>query len=185
VLIADVSEHSIGSIFKGRSMKNGRGWDVWGIYTGPGSGRSVAEPMGRWVAGWGWLGGGRYIRHVWVRSLYYIRWPSLFLEFVQQWFPGFAEVESHISVNVIRMQFYWLNRINQQLLNIVSIRTTSSDYRTPNSSPPKPVTWIASSGKPSKYKCILTTLTEMGDSTSANPGNHCCKNSRKRDRHRI
>jgi hypothetical protein len=42
-----------------------------------------------------------------VGSLFYIRWPSLFLEFVQQWFPGFAEVESHISVNVIRMHFYF------------------------------------------------------------------------------
>jgi hypothetical protein len=29
-----------------------------------------------------------------VGSLYYIRWPSLFLEFLQQWFPGFVEVES-------------------------------------------------------------------------------------------
>jgi hypothetical protein len=45
MLIADVSEHSIGSIFKGRSMNFDRGWDVWDIYTGPGSGRSVAEPM--------------------------------------------------------------------------------------------------------------------------------------------
>jgi hypothetical protein len=51
VLIADVSEHSIGSIFKGSLMKYDRGWDVWGIYTGPGSGRLVVEPMGRWVAG--------------------------------------------------------------------------------------------------------------------------------------
>jgi hypothetical protein len=25
-------------------MKYDRGWEVWGIYTGPGSGRSVAEP---------------------------------------------------------------------------------------------------------------------------------------------
>jgi hypothetical protein len=50
---------------------------------------------------------GRYIRRVRVGSLYYIRWPSLFLEFVQQWFPGFAEVESPISVNVIRMHFYF------------------------------------------------------------------------------
>jgi hypothetical protein len=82
VLIADVSEHSIGSIFKGRSTKYDRDWDVWGIYTGPFSGRSVAEPLGRWVAGWGWLGGGRYIRRVRVGSLHYIRWPSLFLEFV-------------------------------------------------------------------------------------------------------
>jgi hypothetical protein len=47
VLIADVSEHCIGSIFKGRSKKIDGVWDVWGIYTGPGSGRSVAEPMGR------------------------------------------------------------------------------------------------------------------------------------------
>jgi hypothetical protein len=86
-------------------MKYDRGWDVWGIYTGPGSGRSVAEPMGRWVAGSGWLGGGKYIRRVRVGSLYYIRWPSLFLEFVQQWFPGFAEVQSPMSVNVIRMHF--------------------------------------------------------------------------------
>jgi hypothetical protein len=31
--------------------------------------------MGRWVAGWGWLGGGWYIRRVGVGSLYYIRWP--------------------------------------------------------------------------------------------------------------
>jgi hypothetical protein len=30
VLIADVSEHSIGSIFKGRSMKYDWVWDVWG-----------------------------------------------------------------------------------------------------------------------------------------------------------
>jgi hypothetical protein len=71
VLTADVSEHTIGSIFKGRSMKYDRGWDVWGIYTRPGSGRSVAEPMGRWVAGWGRLGWGRYIRRVRVGTLYY------------------------------------------------------------------------------------------------------------------
>jgi hypothetical protein len=44
----------------------------------------------------------------------------------------------------------WLSRTNQQSPNIVSIRTISSDYRTPNSSPPKPVTWIASSEKPLK-----------------------------------
>jgi hypothetical protein len=31
---------------------------------------------------------------------------------------------------------------NQWLLNTVSIRTTSSDYRTPNYSPPKPAIWI-------------------------------------------
>jgi hypothetical protein len=42
-----------------------------------------------------------------VGSLYYIQWLSLFLEFLQQWFPGFAEFESPISVNVIRMHFYF------------------------------------------------------------------------------
>ena len=30
MLTADVSEHSIGSIFIGRSMKYDRCWDVWG-----------------------------------------------------------------------------------------------------------------------------------------------------------
>jgi len=38
-----------------------------------------------------------------VGSLYYTGWLSVFLEFVQQWFPGFAEVESPISVDVIWM----------------------------------------------------------------------------------
>jgi len=33
VLTADVSEHSIGSIFINRSMKYDRCWDVWDIYT--------------------------------------------------------------------------------------------------------------------------------------------------------
>jgi hypothetical protein len=42
VLTADVSEHCIGSIFKGRSMKYDGVWDLWGIYTGLGSSRSVA-----------------------------------------------------------------------------------------------------------------------------------------------
>jgi hypothetical protein len=51
VLIADVSEHSTDSIFKGSSMKYDSAWDLWGIYTGPGSGRSVADPMGRRVVG--------------------------------------------------------------------------------------------------------------------------------------
>jgi len=55
MLIADVSKHSIGSIFIGRSMKYDRVWDVRDIYTGPGSGRPVAEPIGRWVTGWGWV----------------------------------------------------------------------------------------------------------------------------------
>jgi hypothetical protein len=66
-------------------MKYDRVWDVWGIYTGPDSGRPVAEPMGRGVTSWGWVGaiacfeGGRYIRRVQVETLNYIRWPSLFL----------------------------------------------------------------------------------------------------------
>jgi len=40
---------------------------------------------------------------MWVESLYYTRWLSLFLEFMRQWLPGFAEVESPISVDVIWM----------------------------------------------------------------------------------
>jgi hypothetical protein len=32
LLIADVSEPSIGSIFLGSSMQYDSGWDVWGIY---------------------------------------------------------------------------------------------------------------------------------------------------------
>ena len=36
-------------------------------------------------------------------SLCYTEWLSLFLEFMQQWLPGYAEVESHISVDVIWM----------------------------------------------------------------------------------
>jgi hypothetical protein len=40
--MADVSEHCIGSVFIGRSMKYDRGWDVWDIYTGPGLSRPVA-----------------------------------------------------------------------------------------------------------------------------------------------
>ena len=38
-----------------------------------------------------------------VVSLYYARWLSVSLEFMQQWLPGFAEVESPISVDVIWM----------------------------------------------------------------------------------
>jgi hypothetical protein len=33
LLIADVSEPSIDSIFLGSSMQYDSGWDVWGIYT--------------------------------------------------------------------------------------------------------------------------------------------------------
>ena len=36
-----------------------------------------------------------------VGSLCYARGLSLFVEFMQQWLPGFAEVESAISVDVI------------------------------------------------------------------------------------
>jgi len=79
----------------------------------------------------------------------------------------------------------WFNPTNQQLLNTVSIMTTSSDYRTLNSSPLKPATWIVSSEKPSKLRCIPITSTEMGDTTSANPGSHCYTNSRKGDSHRV
>jgi hypothetical protein len=46
-----------------------------------------------------------------------------------------------------------------------------------------PATWIVSSEKPSKLRCIQTTSTEMGDSASANPGNHCYIDSRKGDSH--
>ena len=44
---------------------------------------------------------------------------------------------------------------------------------------------LISSEKPSKLRCIQITSTEMGDSTSANPGNHCCITSRKRDSHQY
>jgi hypothetical protein len=54
MLLADVSELSIGSIFIGRWMKNGWAWGVWCIYvSGGGCRRAVAEPMGRGVAGRG------------------------------------------------------------------------------------------------------------------------------------
>ena len=79
----------------------------------------------------------------------------------------------------------WSNPTNQRLLNIVLIMVTSSDYKTLSSSVRKPATWIVSSEKPSKLRWIQITSTEMGDSTSANPGNHCCTNSRKRDRHLV
>ena len=38
---------------------------------------------------------------VWVGSLCYTWWLSVFLEFMQQWLAGFAEAESPISVDVI------------------------------------------------------------------------------------
>ena len=42
-----------------------------------------------------------------------------------------------------------------------------------------------SSEKPSKLRCIQTTSTEMGDSASVNPGNHCYIDSRKADSHSV
>ena len=68
----------------------------------------------------------------------------------------------------------WSNLINQRLPNTVLIMITSSDYKTLNSCQQKPATWIVSSEKPSKLRCIQITSTEMGDSISANPGSLCC-----------
>ena len=45
MLIAEVSEPYISSIFIGRWMKYDKRWDVWCIYTWQGSGRLVEEPM--------------------------------------------------------------------------------------------------------------------------------------------
>ena len=45
----------------------------------------------------------------------------------------------------------------------------------------KPATWIVSSEKPSKQRCIQITLTEMGASISANLRNHCFINSKRGD----
>jgi len=79
----------------------------------------------------------------------------------------------------------WSNLTNQRLLNTASIMIISSDYKTLNSSLQRPATWIVSSEKPSKLRCIQTTSTEMGDSASANPGNHCYIDSRKGDSHWV
>ena len=46
-------------------------------------------------------------------------------------------------------------------------------------------TWIVSSEEPSKLRCIQTTSTEMQDSASSNPGNHCYIDSRKADSHSV
>jgi hypothetical protein len=63
VLIADVSEPSIGSIFIGRSMQYDSGWDVWGIYTWQvQAGRSRGQWEGEWPVGGGYvMEGGRGI----------------------------------------------------------------------------------------------------------------------------
>ena len=63
--------------------------------------------------------------------------------------------------------------------NIVSIMSTSSIYWILNSFPLKLATWIVSSEKPSKQRCIVITSTEMGVSTSAETGSHCYTNSSK------
>ena len=101
-----------------------------------------------------------------VGSLCYAGWLSVFVEFMQQWLPGFAEVESAISVDVIWMHLNfdgfsaetihvagfrrdWSNPTNQRLLNTVLIMITSSDYKTLSSSLRKPATWIVSSEKSS------------------------------------
>ena len=68
-------------------------------------------------------------------------------------------------------------------LSPCSIMIISSNYKTLNSSLQSPATWIVSTEKLSKLRCIQTTSTEMGDSVSANPGNHCYIDSRKRDSH--
>ena len=44
-----------------------------------------------------------------------------------------------------------------------------------------PASWVLKADV-SKLRCIQITSTEMGDSTSANPGSHCCINPRKRDK---
>jgi hypothetical protein len=44
----------------------------------------------------------------------------------------------------------WPNQTNQQWQNTASTRTTSSDYKTPNFSPQKQDTVIASSERPLK-----------------------------------
>jgi hypothetical protein len=88
-------------------MKNDWGWDVRCIYTRNGCGR--ANRQGR-----DWTGRvdaqqvveeGGGINECYAGGIAVLYWVavSLFLEFVQQWFPGFAEVESPISVDVIWM----------------------------------------------------------------------------------
>jgi len=61
-----------------------------------------------------------------------------------------AEGPSSFALKNTKNTSDWCNLTNQQLLSTASITITSSDYRTQNSSPLKPATWIASSGKPLK-----------------------------------
>jgi len=69
----------------------------------------------------------------------------------------------------------WFNQINQRLPLIISIMTTSSDIRTLQSSPQKLATCIGSSKKPSKWRCILITSTELRVSKSADFRSRCRK----------
>jgi len=98
---------------------------------------------------------------------------------------GRADVPSSAASKNMKDTSDWSNPTNQRLLNIVLLMITSSDYKTLSSSLRKPTTWIVSSEKPSKLRCIQITSTEVGDSTSANPGSHYCINSRKRDSHPV
>jgi len=118
VLKADVSEHSISSIFIGRSMKYDRGWDVSAL-----------------------------------SDLHFIaltRDPTGSRVSAVKCTSDRADGPSSSASKNMKDTSGWFNLTNQWWPNTVSIRTTSSDYRTPNSSPPKPATWIVSSEKPSK-----------------------------------
>jgi len=57
-----------------------------------------------------------------VESLYHTRCLSLFLEFVQQWFPGFAEVESPISVDVIWIHLNF-DGFSDETIHVAGFRT--------------------------------------------------------------
>ena len=92
-----------------------------------------------------------------VGSLYYTRWLPLFLEFMKQWLPGFAEVESPISVDVIWMHHNF-DGFSDETIHVADLLIRES---------------IEITMHPNNIK-------EMGDLTSANPGSHCCINSRKR-----
>jgi hypothetical protein len=68
-------------------------WDVWGNLYRTRFRQVGGRNNGKVSNRLGVVRRGKYIRRVRVGSLGCIRWPSLFLEFLQQWFPGFAEVE--------------------------------------------------------------------------------------------
>ena len=73
------------------------------------------------------------------------------------------------------------NPKNRQWLKIVSITTTSSDYKRQRFSPQKLVTWTASSEKPLKSRCIPITSTGKEVSISVGPGSHYYIDWRTRD----